>query len=222
MSHFSLAANGTIPRKSRGEHLFRRVALRDACGCESLPSVLRPVSVWEVAFFPRFTLGFPLSSSFRSLPLPSTSIPTTTPVNAHLSLLCFFLLSSCRCLSTTLCGSRRNSGWPWMTASGTARSRTSPTRGRKRGVSSPTCSSTPGERQNPQLSIGNDGNWTKPFICVGLFLMSEPPPQFPRPPLRLQTSSFPPTLFMNLTVYTSVKTLKTITVGTLGRPTSRT
>lgn len=194
MNRFSLAANGTIPYKSRGKHLFRRVDLRDARGCESLPSILGTVSLWEVAFFPRFTLGFPVSSSFRNLPLPSTSIPTITPVNAHLSLLCFFLLSSCRCLSTMLCGSRRNSGWPWMRASGTARSRTSPTRGRKRGVSSPTCSSTPGERQNPQLSIGNDGNWTKPLICVGLFLMSEPPPQFCRPPLRLQAAATEPPL----------------------------
>lgn len=189
MSCFSLAANGTIPRKSR-EHLFRRVALRAAGNASHfLPSSGQ--CLWEVAFFPRFTLGFPLSSSFRSLPLPSTRIPTTPPVNAHLSLLCLFLLSSCRCLSTTPCGSRRSSGWPWMRASGTACSRTSPTRGRKHGVSSPTCSSTPGERQNPQLTIGNDGNWIKPLICVG-FLMSKPPPQFCRPPLRLQAAATEP------------------------------
>lgn len=146
-------------------------------------------SVGEVTF-PRFTLGFPLSSSFRSLPLPSARIPTT-PL-AHLSLLCLFLLSSCRYLSTMLCGSRRSSGWPWMRASGTARSRTSPTGGRKRGVSSPTCSSTLGEHQNPQLTIANDGNRTKPLICVGLFVMSKPPPQFCRPPLRLQATTTEP------------------------------
>lgn len=75
MSRFSLAANRTIPRKSR-EHPFRCVALRDACGFESLPSILWPVSVWEVAFFPQFTLGFPLSSSFRRLSPLSTRIPT--------------------------------------------------------------------------------------------------------------------------------------------------
>lgn len=64
MSRFSLAANGTIRRKS-GEHLCRRVALIDACGCESLPSVLWLVSVWEVAFFPTVRSGISAVLVFR-------------------------------------------------------------------------------------------------------------------------------------------------------------
>lgn len=52
---------------------------------------------------------------------------------------------SWQCSSTTLCGSPRNSGWPWTRASGKARWPTSRRWDRKRGDSSPTCLSTLGK-----------------------------------------------------------------------------
>lgn len=55
----------------------------------------------------------------------------------------FFI--SWQCLSTTLHGSHRSSGWPWMKASGTAPWHISRMRDRKHGALSPTCLSMLGK-----------------------------------------------------------------------------
>lgn len=61
------------------------------------------------------------------------------------------VLQSWQCLSTTLCGSLRSSGWPWMKASGRAPSLTSLSAGRKHGALSPTCLSTLGKHGQSYL-----------------------------------------------------------------------
>lgn len=72
---------------------------------------------------------------------------TKTKDDLKLLFECCLLLSptSWQCLFTTPCGSPRSSGSLWRMASGTARSHTSPSAGRRPGASSPTCSSTPGK-----------------------------------------------------------------------------